>query len=117
MGKVLAIGALTLLAAACSRQAADPQPVCFPKQQDFTHLSGAEQKALNDRKLRVSSGCRRAHTQCGYSVITFPDKQIGVDVTFAAISGNPPQCIFMPGSDSLSIYSSSGNYVRTIPSL
>jgi len=96
MSKVFAIAVVIFLASGCKHSVDRPQPVCFPKRPASKPLTGAEQKALSDAKLRTSASCHVANTQCDFDVTMSPHGEIVVGVTFAIVKGYPPRCLFGP---------------------
>ncbi|GAB6197593.1 hypothetical protein PAGU2595_029340 [Lysobacter xanthus] len=80
-------------------------------------LSNAEAASLANVKRRTTARCAEPDISCGFGTRTYPDGTIGVHVTFAHISGTPPQCAFVFGDEHIDLFTSNGKYVRTLPGL
>jgi hypothetical protein len=93
-----------------------PTPECF-KQPDRKNLSGAERAALDDARSRFGQRCRSDESQCEIQLTRNKDNEILVSVATVFPIQENGSCAQRLGDQDLAVYSSSGEFIRTVMTL
>jgi len=107
---------LMMSLAACSREPARMFPQCF-KSQSIEKLSSSEQKALAHTKGRLTQDCSRSGSQCQFKVSRNQRNEIIVGADFFEQDQNTGRCVEPVGWFVTDVYTTDGDFVRSIGGL